>query len=140
MGFEVKTKSDKVSVNINPSTLASIDLLVDNGYYSNRSDFINQALRTAIEKNQSTIDGIVEQYRTKHRDSGGHVYIGVTKISPEDVLRWEKGDKKIHIFSLGILIIDERVDAERLFHVVESIKAVGKLSCSAEIKKHYNLK
>lgn len=140
MGFEVKTKSDKVSVNINPSTLASIDLLVDNGYYSNRSDFINQALRTAIEKNQSTIDGIVEQYRTKHRDSGGHVYIGITKISQEDVMRWESGNKKIHIFSLGILIIDEKIDSERFFNVVESIKAVGKLSCSADIKKHYNLK
>ena len=33
--------SEKVSVNINTSTLSSIDLLVDNGYYSNRSDFIH---------------------------------------------------------------------------------------------------
>ena len=35
--------SEKVSVNMNTSTLAGIDMLVDNGYYSNRSDFINQA-------------------------------------------------------------------------------------------------
>ena len=36
-----ETYSEKVSVNINSSTLSSIDLLVDYGYYSNRSDFIN---------------------------------------------------------------------------------------------------
>lgn len=36
--------SEKTSVNINTATLSSIDILVDNGYYSNRSDFINQAL------------------------------------------------------------------------------------------------
>ena len=52
--------SEKVSVNMNSSTLSSIDLLVDNGYYSNRSDFINQAVRTALQQHQSTIDRIVD--------------------------------------------------------------------------------
>ena len=42
--------TEKVSVNVNTSTLAAIDLLVDNGYYSNRSDFINQALREAVQR------------------------------------------------------------------------------------------
>ena len=35
--------TEKVSVNINTTTLAAIDLLIDNGHYFNRSDFINQA-------------------------------------------------------------------------------------------------
>ncbi|MBO5967767.1 MAG: hypothetical protein J6S14_04635, partial [Clostridia bacterium] len=42
--------NEKVSVNINSSTLSEIDLLVDNGYYSNRSDFINHALRLALKE------------------------------------------------------------------------------------------
>ena len=52
---------EKVSVNINPSTLSSIDLLVDNGYYSNRSDFINQALRESLQKHQNIIDRIIDK-------------------------------------------------------------------------------
>jgi len=52
--------TEKVSVNINTSTLSGIDLLVDNGYYSNRSDFINQALRGALQQHQTTIDRLVE--------------------------------------------------------------------------------
>ncbi len=52
--------SEKVSVNINSSTLSSIDLLVDHGYYSNRSDFINQALREGLQKHQNTIDRIID--------------------------------------------------------------------------------
>lgn len=140
MGFEVKWKSDKVSVNINPATLANIDLLVENGYYSNRSDFINQALRSALEKNQNTIDQIIEQYRTKHRDNGNWMIIGLGKVSMEDVLKWEKGDHKIRISVYGMLSIDDKVDAERFFHVVESIEVVGKVFAKAEIKKHYGLK
>ena len=53
--------SEKVSVNINTSTLSSIDLLVDNGYYSNRSDFINQSLRESLQKHQKTIDRIIDK-------------------------------------------------------------------------------
>ncbi len=53
--------SEKVSVNVNTSVLSSTDLLVDHGYYSNRSDFINQALRTALDRQESTIDRIISQ-------------------------------------------------------------------------------
>lgn len=140
MGFEVKWKSDKVSVNINPATLASIDLLVENGYYSNRSDFINQALRSAIEKNQNTIDQIIEQHRTKHRDDGNWMIIGVGKVSMEDVMKWEKGDYKIRISVFGMLSIDDKVDTDRFFNVVESIEVVGKVFAKTEIKTHYGLK
>ena len=55
--------TEKVSVNINSSTLSTIDLLVDNGYYSNRSDFINQALRESLLRQQTTVDRIVEKFK-----------------------------------------------------------------------------
>ncbi|WP_322201866.1 hypothetical protein [Acutalibacter intestini] len=47
--------TEKVSVHINSSTLAAIDMLVNNGYYSNRSDFINQALRETLQCNEPNI-------------------------------------------------------------------------------------
>ena len=56
-----ETYSEKVSVNINSSTLSNIDLLVDNGYYSNRCYFINHALRVALQQQQSTLDRIISK-------------------------------------------------------------------------------
>ena len=56
-----ETMSEKVSVNINTSTLSQIDLLVDGGYYSNRSDFINQALRSELQHQQSLLDRLIAQ-------------------------------------------------------------------------------
>ena len=56
---------DKISVNMNPAVLSQIDLLVDNGYYSNRSDFINQAVREALGRQQTAIDRIVEHVGAK---------------------------------------------------------------------------
>ena len=45
------------------------DLLVDNGYYSNRSDFINQALREGLQKHQSTIDRIIDKKTESNSES-----------------------------------------------------------------------
>ena len=53
--------TEKVSVNVNTSTLAAIDLLVDNGYYSNRSDFINQALREAVQRGGDHVQRCAEE-------------------------------------------------------------------------------
>lgn len=60
--------TEKVSVNINTSTLSSIDLLVDNGYYSNRSDFINQAVREGLQKHQATLDRIIDRHMEQKAD------------------------------------------------------------------------
>ena len=58
--------AEKVSVNINTATLSSIDLLVDNGYYSNRSDFINQAVRAELQRQQSTTDRLIVPFKICH--------------------------------------------------------------------------
>ena len=70
--------SEKVSVNMNSATLASIDLLVDNGYYSNRSDFINQAVRESLRERQSIIDRIVEKNESMATYENGRLTISAT--------------------------------------------------------------
>jgi len=66
---------------MNPATLSSIDLLVDNGYYSNRSDFINQAVREALSRQQTVIDRIADQNTASSAANGNHWFSGYT-VSP----------------------------------------------------------
>ena len=54
--------NEKVSVNMNIGTLSQIDLLVDQGFYSNRSDFINQAVREYLNQKQERINEEKEKY------------------------------------------------------------------------------
>ena len=84
--FSVNSKekgTEKVSVNMNPATLSGIDLLVDNGYYSNRSDFINQAVREALSRHQTTIDRIAEQNMS--RSSGSRWFLGAYYLRPDEL-------------------------------------------------------
>ena len=134
-----ETLTDKVSVNINAATLASIDLLVDNGYYSNRSDFINQSLRESIDRRQNVIDRLLEE-----NASGGNErawFFGVSGISKSDVETGLRRSRHIRVVGYGIFMIDEEIEPSDLFAVVTDIRVRGRVVCkNKEIREHYHLK
>lgn len=132
--------SEKVSVNINTSTLSSIDLLVDNGYYSNRSDFINQALREGLQKHQNTIDRIIDAKIESDGESPNHWFIGVSGLEKREIQAAKERGQTLTYTGYGVLVISETIDDALLFEVVESIKVKGKVVCRKNIKEHYGLK
>ena len=129
---------EKISVNMNPSVLSQIDLLVDSGYYSNRSDFINQAVREALSKHQSTIDRIVEQNMSKAVE-GNQWFIGLFGYTAKEIDQMYLNGEHTDVRGYGVMTIGS-VDEEKLFQVVKSIEVRGKVICSDSIKAHYGLK
>ena len=130
--------TEKVSVNINTSTLSAIDLLVDNGYYSNRSDFINQAVRSELQRQQSTVDHIIRRNEQKTGQEHGW-FIGIYGITARDVEEMCAQGESTDITGYGLLIIHEGCDEEKLFACVKSIEIRGKVNASATVKAHYGL-
>lgn len=131
-----ENNSEKVSVNINISTLSSIDLLVDNGYYSNRSDFINQAVRSALHQHQSTIDRIVEK-NMKQKNEGW--FLGICGYTAEDIEEMYHAGESFDIRGYGLLVIDKNCDTQKLYAVVRSIQVKGKVRCSQDVKANYGI-
>ena len=131
---------DKVSVNVNTSTLSSIDLLIDNGYYSNRSDFINQALRESLQKHQKTLDRIIEKNEKSNAKGDDQWFLGVYGLERLDLEEAKQQGKRMEIKGYGVLVIGKDIDEELLFQVVSSIKVKGKVLCTNCIREHYGLK
>ena len=132
--------SEKVSVNINSSTLSGIDVLVDNGYYSNRSDFINQALREQLQKHQSTLDRIIDKNDKRERENPNRWFIGVYSLEKQELEEMKLLGVPVSYTGYGVMAISDEIDEENLFRVVESIKIKGKVICSKQIKEYYGLK
>ena len=126
--------TEKVSVNINIGTLSQIDLLVDQGFFSNRSDFINQAVREYLNGKQDQIRAEEENY-----DKYNFVWFiglrGLTKIELEP-LKIQGRQKAIRGY--GILLIDESLD-DLVIETISSINVRGKIRCSDRIREHYQL-
>ena len=131
--------TEKVSVNINTSTLSTIDLLVDNGYYSNRSDFINQAVRSELQRQQSVTDHIIRRNEKDAEDEYGW-FIGIFGITAKMVEESFAKGESMDMRGYGLLIIHEGCDEEKLYQVIRSIDVRGRVRASASVKAHYGLK
>lgn len=127
--------SEKVSVNMNIATLSQIDLLVDKGYYSNRSDFINQAVREALHEKKS----VIEETSKQQNDLDFRWFIGVMSLEKEELLKSKENQVKLKIKGYGLLGIDSELD-DLVIENVESISVKGKVICSDRIKNHFKIR
>ena len=127
--------SEKVSVNMNIGTISQIDLLVDKGYYSNRSDFINQAVRQALDAKKS----IIEETGKRQNDLDFIWFIGVMYLVREELLKAQEKQMKLKIKGYGLLGIRSELD-DLVVENVESIAVKGKVVCSDRIKEYFGIR
>ena len=127
--------NEKVSVNMNIATLSQIDLLVDKGYYSNRSDFINQSVRQALNEKSS----VIEEMSKQQNALDFRWFIGVMSLEKEELFKAKENRVKIKIKGYGLLGIDSELDG-LVIENVESIAVKGKVICSGRIRKHFKMR
>lgn len=127
--------TEKVSVNMNVGTLSQIDLLVDLGYYSNRSDFINQAVRQVLDQKQT----IIENESRRHQESNSDWFIGVYVFTKEQLLHAREEGKKITVRGYGLLIIGSDLD-ELAVEMIEKIDVKGRVVASDFVKGKLGIK
>ena len=125
--------SEKVSVNMNVGTLSQIDLLVDLGYYSNRSDFINQSVRQALDQKQS----IIENEALRRRESNEDWFIGIYVFTEDQLVRAKEKGRKIKVGGYGVVVIDKKLD-DLALEVIESIDVKGKIISSPVVREKFS--
>ena len=100
--------SEKVSVNINNDKLAKIDLLVSEGFYSNRSAFINDAVEGLLEKKEGLIEKLINESNNIYGASMW--FIGVQKLTKQHLMAYKQNNAKFMIKGFGVLYVDNDVD------------------------------
>ncbi len=133
--MSAESYTEKVSVNVNVSTLSTIDLLVDNGYYSNRSDFINQAVRSELQRQQSVTDGILRRREFSEKSW----FLCIYGMTARDVLELHRAGESVDVRGYGLLVIHEGCDEQKLFEVVRSVSVRGRVRASRAVKAHYGV-
>ncbi len=125
---ELKPKnveSEKITINLGPIDLGQIDLLVNEGFYANRTDLI----RTAIRNQLNTHADVVRQ--TVARKS---LVLGMHYYSRADLEAALAAGERLQIQVLGIASIASDVTAELALATIESIFVLGALHASNVVK------
>ena len=117
--------TEKITINLGYVDLGQIDLLVQEGFYSNRTDFI----RTAIRNQLATHADVVKQ--TVARKT---MVLGLQHYTRRDLEAVQKAGEKLQIQVLGLAVIADDVSPELAKATIDSIIVLGALRASRAVK------
>jgi Arc/MetJ-type ribon-helix-helix transcriptional regulator len=118
-------ESEKLTINLGFIDLGSIDLMVRDGFYSNRSDFIRTAVRNQLATHAET---------AKKAASRLTLEMGLRTYGRKDLEAVQAAGEKLRIRVLGLAVIADDVTPDLARATIESITVLGALHASAEVK------
>jgi Arc/MetJ-type ribon-helix-helix transcriptional regulator len=117
--------TEKLTLNIGFVDLGKIDLLVREGFYSNRSDFIRTAIRNQISAQSAEVERVVVRQTFD---------VGLREFSRAELESKRKAGERLSINVVGLARIASDVTGELAAATIESITVLGALQASAEVK------
>src|SRR5271165_3059890 len=117
--------TEKITINLGFVDLGQIDLLVQEGFYSNRTDFIRTAIRNQIERHA---DVVRKAMKRKSVD------LGLRHFSRADLEAVRDSGQMLDIRVLGLASIAEDVTPELARASIASLSVLGALHASAAVK------
>ncbi|MFC5472782.1 CopG family transcriptional regulator [Paraherbaspirillum soli] len=119
------SESEKITINLGLIDLGQIDLLIQEGFYSNRTDLI----RTAIRNQLSTHADVVMQ--TVARKS---LVLGLQHYARADLEAVQAAGQRLQIQVLGLASIATDVSPELALATIDSVTVLGALHATAAVK------
>ena len=124
--LKLKTaESEKITINLGPIDLGQTDLLVQEGFYSNRTDLIRTAIRNQLNEHADVVK------QTVARKS---LVLGMQHYTRSDLEAVQAAGQRLQIQVLGLASIASDVSVELTLATIDSIFVLGSLHASAVIK------
>ena len=118
-------KSEKITINVGLVDLGQIDLLVDEGFYANRTDFIRTAIRRQLESRADAVNDTVAR-RT--------LILGTQHLSRRDLEELRDAGQTVKLHVLGLATIANDVSAELALATIASVEVLGAFRAPRAVK------
>jgi Arc/MetJ-type ribon-helix-helix transcriptional regulator len=118
--------SEKITINIGFVDLGHIDLMVQDGFYANRTDFIRTAIRTQLDRHADAVRQSVARKT---------LALGLSSYTRADLEAAVAAGQRLQISVLGLATIARDVTPELARAAIASVTVLGALHASAEVKQ-----
>src|SRR3954470_22125730 len=118
-------KTEKITINLGLVDLGQIDLLVQEGFYANRTDFIRSAIRTQLGTHTAAVEQSVAR-RT--------LVLGTEQFTRARLEELRKAGLTVQIRVLGLAIIADDVPAELALQTISSVEVLGAFRASPAVR------
>ena len=118
-------EAEKITINLGFVDLGQIDLLVKEGFYSDRTDFIRTAIRQQLAHHGEAV---------RHAVTRKTLTLGLQHYTRADLEAVRAAGQTLQVRVLGMASIDDDVPAELVRDTIESIVVLGALHASPAVK------
>jgi Arc/MetJ-type ribon-helix-helix transcriptional regulator len=117
--------TEKITINLGFVDLGHVDLMVQEGFYSNRTDFIRTAIRNQLDRHADVV---------KQSTARKSLDLGLRTYSREDLETVRRAGEMLHINVLGLATIAQDVTPELARATIASVSVLGALHASSAVK------
>ncbi len=118
--------TEKITINMSVVDLGKVDLLVEEGFYSNRTDFIRTAIRNQLNQHDNEVKQSVVRKS---------MAIGAVNYGRKDLERALAAGEKVAASVVGLLVIEEDVSPELAKATIESVKVLGVFQVNKAVRE-----
>jgi Arc/MetJ-type ribon-helix-helix transcriptional regulator len=118
-------KSEKITINIGLVDLGQIDLLVDEGFYANRTDFIRTAIRRQLDSRAAAVDDTVVRRA---------LTLGTRHVDRRELEALRDAGQQIELRVLGLATIADDVSPELALATIASVEVLGAFRAPRAVK------
>jgi Arc/MetJ-type ribon-helix-helix transcriptional regulator len=120
-----KPLDEKITINLGCVDLGQIDLLVQEGFYANRTDLIRTAIRNQLSAHGDAVRQVVARKTLS---------LGIQHVGTAELEALKAAGQTLHIRVLGLATIDPAVTPELALATIESLTVLGALHASPAVK------
>ncbi len=118
-------RSEKITINVGLVDLGQIDLLVDEGFYANRTDFIRTAIRRQLETRSASVDATVTRRA---------LTLGTRHVSRHELEQLREAGRTVELRVLGLATVADDVSAELALATITSVEVLGAFRAPRAVK------
>jgi len=119
-------ETEKITLNLGPVDLGQIDLLVQEGFYSNRTDFIRTAIRNQLTTHAETVKQTVARKT---------LVLGLQHYTRQDLEAMSAAGQRVQINVLGLASIADDVSPELALATIDAVAVLGAFRASDAVKR-----
>ena len=118
-------ETEKITINLGYVDLGRIDLLVQEGFYSNRTDFIRTAIRNQLAGHSAEVSRSIDRHTLE---------MGLREFGVADLEAARAAGERLHVKVVGLVRIAPDVTPELALATIGSLTVLGALQASPEVK------
>lgn len=122
---ERQAEPEKITINLGHVDLGRIDLLVREGFYANRTDFIRTAIRNQLSSEGSSVSQSIERHQLE---------LGLFDITRADLEAMAAAGETLHLKVVGLARISADVSPELAAATIGSLNVLGSLQAPKAVK------